>query len=789
MPPKSKKGNKKKKAPKVDQYADLSPEARVEQSLEQKTLGNEAFAAKDYQVAHTAFSTAIAMDDTNQVFFSNRSACSLKLGKKSAALTDAEKCVELAPEWPKGYSRLGAAQLANGNHTKSVDAYSKGITLAPTDAGMLKGLLQAQACVEAEDSAGDMSSRRAEVQARVASAKAAVDAEKAVAAAEKAKMDAAASSGISSCIGIDLGTTYSCVAVWMNNGVEIIANATGDRTTPSWVAFAGDERLVGQAAVHQAAGNSANTVFDAKRIIGQHIKDEAVQKDIKHFPFAVKEGAGGKPMIEVEYKGQTKQYSAEEISAAVLGEMKATAEAHLGHEVTEAVVTVPAYFNDQQRQATKDAGRIAGLDVKRIINEPTAAALAYGLDKQDAAAQNVLVFDLGGGTFDVSILKQDGGIFEVLSTGGDTHLGGEDFDNSVVDHLCEDIKRKMKQDVKGNPRALRRLRTAVERGKRVLSSGSSTTIEIDSLIDGEDYSATLSRAKFEQLNASYFQKCMTTVQKVVEDSKLPVDQIAEIVLVGGSTRIPKIQEMLSAHFGGKELCKSINPDEAVAYGAAVQGAVLSGIRSDATNSLLLVDVTPLSMGIETTGRVMSTLIKRNTPIPVRKMKVYTTEEDWQTSVDIEIYEGERGCTDANNKLGEFRIDGLERAKRGEPQVAVTFSIDANGILNVSAEDQKTGAKASTTISNNRGRLTQEQIDQMVADAEEFKADDQRRVELIEAKNELDQIVYDVKSRGGFADEEALQTLRDVQAWMEDNADASLEAVRAKRDEVRRVFYR
>ena len=789
MPPKSKKGNKKKKAPKVDQYADLSPEARVEQSLEQKTLGNEAFAAKDYQVAHTAFSTAIAMDDTNQVFFSNRSACSLKLGKKSAALTDAEKCVELAPEWPKGYSRLGAAQLANGNHTKSVDAYSKGITLAPTDAGMLKGLLQAQACVEAEDSAGDMSSRRAEVQARVASAKAAVDAEKAVAAAEKAKMDAAASSGISSCIGIDLGTTYSCVAVWMNNGVEIIANATGDRTTPSWVAFAGDERLVGQAAVHQAAGNSANTVFDAKRIIGQHIKDEAVQKDIKHFPFAVKEGAGGKPMIEVEYKGQTKQYSAEEISAAVLGEMKATAEAHLGHEVTSAVVTVPAYFNDQQRQATKDAGRIAGLDVKRIINEPTAAALAYGLDKQDAAAQNVLVFDLGGGTFDVSILKQDGGIFEVLSTGGDTHLGGEDFDNSVVDHLCEDIKRKMKQDVKGNPRALRRLRTAVERGKRVLSSGSSTTIEIDSLIDGEDYSATLSRAKFEQLNASYFQKCMTTVQKVVEDSKLPVDQIAEIVLVGGSTRIPKIQEMLSAHFGGKELCKSINPDEAVAYGAAVQGAVLSGIRSDATNSLLLVDVTPLSMGIETTGRVMSTLIKRNTPIPVRKMKVYTTEEDWQTSVDIEIYEGERGCTDANNKLGEFRIDGLERAKRGEPQVAVTFSIDANGILNVSAEDQKTGAKASTTISNNRGRLTQEQIDQMVADAEEFKADDQRRVELIEAKNELDQIVYDVKSRGGFADEEALQTLRDVQAWMEDNADASLEAVRAKRDEVRRVFYR
>ena len=789
MPPKSKKGNKKKKAPKVDQYADLSPEARVEQSLEQKTLGNEAFAAKDYQVAHTAFSTAIAMDDTNQVFFSNRSACSLKLGKKSAALTDAEKCVELAPEWPKGYSRLGAAQLANGNHTKSVDAYSKGITLAPTDAGMLKGLLQAQACVEAEDSAGDMSSRRAEVQARVASAKAAVDAEKAVAAAEKAKMDAAASSGISSCIGIDLGTTYSCVAVWMNNGVEIIANATGDRTTPSWVAFAGDERLVGQAAVHQAAGNSANTVFDAKRIIGQHIKDEAVQKDIKHFPFAVKEGEGGKPMVEVEYRGETKQYAAEEISAAVLGEMKATAEAHLGHEVTSAVVTVPAYFNDQQRQATKDAGAIAGLDVKRIINEPTAAALAYGLDKQDAAAQNVLVFDLGGGTFDVSILKQDGGIFEVLATGGDTHLGGEDFDNNVVDHLAEDIKRKLRQDVKGNPRALRRLRTAVERGKRVLSSGSSTTIEIDSLIDGKDYSATLSRAKFEQLNADYFQKCMDTVQKVVEDSKLPVDQIAEIVLVGGSTRIPKIQEMLSAHFGGKELCKSINPDEAVAYGAAVQGAVLSGIRSDATNSLLLVDVTPLSMGIETTGRVMSTLIKRNTPIPVRKMKVYTTEEDWQTSVDIEIYEGERGCTDANNKLGEFRIDGLERAKRGEPQVAVTFSIDANGILNVSAEDQKTGAKASTTISNNRGRLTQEQIDQMVADAEEFKADDQRRVELIEAKNELDQIVYDVKSRGGFADEEALQTLRDVQAWMEDNADASLEAVRAKRDEVRRVFYR
>jgi len=329
----------------------------------------------------------------------------------------------------------------------------------------------------------------------------------------------------------------------------------------------------------------------------------------------------------------------------ILTKMKETAEAYLGTKVNDAVVTVPAYFNDSQRQATKDAGAICGLNVLRIINEPTAAALAYGLDKQDAAAQNVLVFDLGGGTFDVSILKQDGGIFEVLSTGGDTHLGGEDFDNSVVDHLCDDIKRKMKQDVKGNPRALRRLRTAVERGKRVLSSGSSTTIEIDSLIDGEDYSATLSRAKFEQLNADYFQKCMDTVQKVVEDSKLPVDQIADIVLVGGSTRIPKIQEMLTAHFGGKELCKSINPDEAVAYGAAVQGAVISGVRSTATDSLLLVDVTPLSLGIMTTGRVMSTIIKRNTPIPVRKCRTYTTVADWQTEIDVVVYEGERPCVD------------------------------------------------------------------------------------------------------------------------------------------------
>jgi heat shock 70kDa protein 1/2/6/8 len=785
MPTKKK---SKKKAPKVDVYADLPVEERAAKSLEHKEVGNKAFAAKDYATAATAFSTAIALDDTNQAFFSNRSACYVKLGKNSAALVDANKCVELAPDWAKAFSRLGAAQLANGNHTDAVDAYSKGIALEPANAGMLKGLQQAQACVEAED--GGSVEQRAAAAESVKAAMGAQAAEAKVAAAAKAKLEADASSGISNCIGIDLGTTYSCVAVWMNNGVEIIANASGDRTTPSWVAFAGDERLVGQAAVHQAASNPANTVFDAKRIIGQHIKDEAVQKDIKHFPFAVKEGEGGKPMVEVEYRGETKQYAAEEISAAVLGEMKATAEAHLGHEVTSAVVTVPAYFNDQQRQATKDAGAIAGLDVKRIINEPTAAALAYGLDKQDAAAQNVLVFDLGGGTFDVSILKQDGGIFEVLATGGDTHLGGEDFDNNVVDHLAEDIKRKLRQDVKGNPRALRRLRTAVERGKRVLSSGSSTTIEIDSLIDGKDYSATLSRAKFEQLNADYFQKCMDTVQKVVEDSKLPVDQIADIVLVGGSTRIPKIQEMLTAHFGGKELCKSINPDEAVAYGAAVQGAVISGVRSTATDSLLLVDVTPLSLGIMTTGRVMSTIIKRNTPIPVRKVKQFTTEKDWQVRDDVEIYEGERASVDANNKLGEFEITGIQKAKRGEPQIEVTFAIDVNGILKVTAKDKKTGSTAGTTITDNRGRLTQEEIDKMVADGEAFRKEDKKRVQCIEARNELEHTIYDIKAKRGYKDapESSMKIMTDTEAWMEANPEANMVLLNGKTEEIKRAFY-
>ncbi|XP_076914035.1 heat shock cognate 70 kDa protein-like [Bidens hawaiensis] len=594
-------------------------------------------------------------------------------------------------------------------------------------------------------------------------------------------------------IGIDLGTTYSCVAVWKHNRVEIITNDQGNRTTPSCVAFVESERIIGDGAKNQVAMNPANTIFDSKRLIGRRFSDSKVQEDIKLWPFKVIQGSDDTPKIVVTYKGEKKEFMAEEISSMILGKMKETAEAYLGKVVKDAVITVPAYFNDSQRQATKDAGTIAGLNVIRMINEPTAAAIAYGLDNESdiVGKVNVLVFDLGGGTFDVSIMTiEEGSVFEVKAVAGDTHLGGEDFDNRMVGHCVREFKRRWKHDLTGSQRALGRLRLACEKAKRTLSYTSVTSIDLDFLHEGIDFSMGFTRAKFEELNMDMFSKCIKTLDTCLSDAKMKKSCVDQVILVGGSTRIPEVQHMLQEFFDGRDLCKSVNPDEAVAYGAAIMASKVSGGSDKSVQDVVLHDVTPLSLGVDLKGRLFDVVIPRNTPIPASNSKNYITVCDNQSAITIEVYQGERSKSTDNHLLGKFRISGIPPAPIGVSKVMECFDIDANGILTVTASIISTGKTEKLIISNENGRLSKEEIEKMVNDAEKYKLKDQEFKKKAEAHNALDDCIYKMKNKieepsvKKSVYNEILQAIKkaidETAKWLEDNQAASFAELHSKK---------
>jgi L1 cell adhesion molecule like protein len=702
-------------------------ENRKERAAEHKTKGNEAFSAGNWLAAVEHFTSAIAEDSSDHVFYSNRSAANLKLLRTSDAVDDAYQCTRLAKDWSKGYSRLGAALWGDRQLKAAVKAFDDGLKLDPDNEAMKTSREEVLKALELEPEEAETEAKDEEAEAGANTAYVEKDI----------------------VIGIDLGTTYSAVAVWdvAAMGVRIIPDEGGNRTTPSYVAWTDDgERVVGHRAKALASKAPQRTLFDVKRIIGQRANEQAVIDDMKRLPYKINKDDEGRLEIEVVTSEGTapKKFTPEQVSAMVLGKMKEIAEKDLGRSVSKAVVTVPAYFNDAQRKATQAAGAIAGLEVLRIINEPTAAALGYGLDQQTANKNDnenhILVFDLGGGTFDVSVLRVEGGVVEVRATGGDTHLGGEDFDNVLVDWIMSELKKKgHPQDQKVRVKA----KKAAETAKRGLSSSDSMDIEIGEIVSEQDGVIKVTRAEFEKLCKPLFDRTLDTVKAVIKDAKIATTDIDEIVLVGGSTRVPVVQKQLQEMFGGKALCKSINPDEAVAYGAAVQGAILSGTRLSNCTEMLLIDVTPLSLGIETEGKHHSIIIPRNTAVPCVKESTYTTTSNYQESIDVCVYEGERPCTDQNHKLGEFVISGIERAKQGEAQVVVRFALDSNGVLEVTALDKKTRATNSCRIADACRSLSAEEIKRMVSEAEAMKTNDEDYAEKLQIKNALEEAAYDL----------------------------------------------